>query len=451
MNISIFLFLLFVLQGLYWLVGFLSSRKVASHEDYFLAGKQVRFFPLMMTFLATQVGGGLVLGAAEEAFSFGWTVLLYPLGAALGLILLGSGTGKRLARFPVSTVAQIFEVFYGSSFLKKIASCLSIFSLFLILVAQIVASSKFVVSLGITSTPLFLVFWGVVILYTVRGGLKALISTDIAQALVFAIVFLGTFFIILGERSSLPPLPSWEWASSSVDISKLCGWFFMPLLFMVIEQDMGQRCFSGESGRVVSRASLVAGFLTLVICVVPVFLGVWAKQMGIEISSGSSVLMTVISTVTSPWITALVGCAVLAAIISTATSLMNAISSNLTSDFSWNSQGKTLFFAKMLSGGISVGALLMAFFCDQIVSLLILSYELSVSSLFIPIFMALFLKRGSVLAAVISMIAGAFGFVVFRIYPLPFPKEIMSVALSLLGYVIVEAMERRKRSLSAEI
>ena len=28
---------------------------------------------------------------------------------------------------------------------------------------------------------------------------------------------------------------------------KFCGWLLMPLLFMVIEQDMGQRCFAAKS------------------------------------------------------------------------------------------------------------------------------------------------------------------------------------------------------------
>lgn len=115
MNIVFFISLLFVLQIAYWIVGKLSAKSVTSEKDYFLAGKNVRFFPLMMTFLATQVGGGLVLGAADEAYQFGWPVLLYPLGASLGLLLLGSGIGRRLASFPVSTVAQIVEQVYGSA------------------------------------------------------------------------------------------------------------------------------------------------------------------------------------------------------------------------------------------------------------------------------------------------------------------------------------------------
>ncbi|MGL5626713.1 MAG: sodium:solute symporter family transporter [Candidatus Rhabdochlamydia sp.] len=132
MKFSIFISLLFGLQFFYCFIGLRVSKKVNSKEDYFLAGKNVRLFPLMMTFLATQVGGGIILGAADEAYQFGWPVIFYPLGAALGLILLGVGMGRKLAEFQVSTVAQIFEVVYRSAMLRKIASVLSVISLFVL-------------------------------------------------------------------------------------------------------------------------------------------------------------------------------------------------------------------------------------------------------------------------------------------------------------------------------
>lgn len=107
----------------------------------------------------------------------------------------------------------------------------------------------------------------------------------------------------------------------------------MPLLFMVIEQDMGQRCFAGASPKIVSRASFLAGIFTMIVCIVPVFFGSLANATNLQVPPQGSVLMTMIANTTSPFVTALVGCAVLAAIISTATSLINAISSNLSSDF----------------------------------------------------------------------------------------------------------------------
>jgi len=208
MNMSIFVFLLFALQGIYWLVGQRASKNLNTKEDYFLAGKSVRLFPLMMTFFATQVGGGAVLGASDNAFEVGWTALFYSLGMGLGFILLGSGIGRRLAGFKVSTVVEILEVVYKSVALRRVASVLSIISLFMIFVAQIIGSSKFLVSLGFSNTPLFIIFWAIVIFYTAQGGLKAVISTDIVQASFFSFVlFLCFGWVFFADSSTL----SFEW------------------------------------------------------------------------------------------------------------------------------------------------------------------------------------------------------------------------------------------------
>lgn len=436
MNLSLFVCLLFCLQFCYWIVGRHSSKNLKGQEDYFLAGKSVSFFPLMMTFLATQVGGGVILGAADEAYLFGWPVVLYPLGVSLGLILLGSGIGSRLAGLQVSTVAEIFEVIYGSIALRRVASILSVISLFMILVAQIIASNKFLVSLGVSNVPLFIAFWSVVVVYTTQGGLRAVISTDLVQAAFFSSILLLCFGFVLFSDPSVSLIEAPQLEKFANVSSKLCGWLLMPLLFMVIEQDMGQRCFAGASPQIVSRASFWAGVCTMIVCIVPVFFGSLANAAGIEVPKGGSVLMTAIASTTTPWMTALIGCAVLAAIISTATSLINAISSNLSSDFKlFHFQDiDPLWIVKGITCAISVGAIFFAFYFDNIVDLLIQSYELSVSCLFVPILLALFKKQGSFMAALNAIILGAMGSILFRIYPMEFPKEIASILLSLLGY-----------------
>lgn len=436
MKFSIFISLLFGLQFFYCFIGLRVSKKVNSKEDYFLAGKNVRLFPLMMTFLATQVGGGIILGAADEAYQFGWPVIFYPLGAALGLILLGVGMGRKLAEFQVSTVAQIFEVVYRSAMLRKIASVLSVISLFMILVAQIIASHKFLVSLGFNNIPLFILFWTIVIIYTTQGGLRAVISTDIVQASFFSIVFLLCFGFVLYSDPSVSALQTPQWGEVLPISSKLCGWLLMPLFFMIIEQDMGQRCFAGTSPQVVSKASFLAGMGTLLICIIPVFFGCLANAIGLEIPQGSSVLMLTIAKITNPWITALIGCAILAAIISTATSLINAISSNISSDFQLSLFQKmhTVGMARLITCIISITAIFFAFYFDNIVDLLMQSYELSVSCLFIPLLIALFKKQGSFLSALMAILFGLIGFFLFRIHPIGFPKEIASILLSLSGF-----------------
>lgn len=223
----------------------------------------------------------------------------------------------------------------------------------------------------------------------------------------------------------------------------------MPLLFMVIEQDMGQRCFAGASSRIVSQAALLAGFGTMLICIVPVFFGSLANTIGLEIPKGGSVLMATIAKTTNPWMTALVGCAVLAAIISTATSLINAISSNLSNDFKIPALqcSANMRMVQGLTCIISIAAIFFAFYFDNIVNLLIQSYELSVSCLFISIFIALFKRKGNFISALISILFGATGFFLFRLFPIAFPKEIASILLSLLGYSLGEMIAYYQRKM----
>lgn len=445
MNFTLFIIILCLLQLVCLLVGKRSSKGLQNQQDYFLAGKAVRFFPLMMTFVATQVGGGLVLGSAEEAFRFGWVVLLYPLGQVLGFVLLACGIGKRLAQFQVSTVAQLFEVVYQSSFLKRIASLLSIISLFMILVAQVIASQKFMISLGLNNDWLFIAFWGIVVIYTVLGGLKAVVSIDIVQAIFFLGIFaIGFGYILSLENVSFFHLVSSMGSNETIETisSKWSSWLLMPLLFMVIEQDMAQRCFAARSPAVVSRAAGYAALCTLSVSLIPIYIGVLGKTLGIEVPNGSSVFITIVKTVTNPVITALIGCAVLAVIISTAVSLINAVGSNLTQDFSLFNTGneKGVRLSRLVTAGIGTGSIFFSYYFDNVVNLLIQSYELSVCCLFIPIFAALFKKQGNLISAGLSISFGTIGFLFFHLVSVDFPKEIASIFLSLAGYCAGEAI-----------
>lgn len=442
MNLFVFVSTLFLLQIVCLIVGSKAMRSLKTQQDYFLGGRSIAFFPLMMTFVATQVGGGLVLGAAEEAYKYGWMVLLYPLGAILGLLLLACGIGRRMAEANVSTVAQLFESSFRSPGLKKIASLLSIISLFMILVAQIIASKKFMLSVGVDSALLFYLFWAIVIVYTALGGFKAVVSTDIVQATFFAVAFLLAIFYVYYSGTGFVDSVSAGEALDNFDVAKgkFCGWVLMPLLFMVIEQDMGQRCFAARSPKIVSMATAGAALVTLGLCTIPVYFGVMARRSGMSMTQGSSVFMNAVMAMTTPAIAGIVGCAVIAAIISTADSLINAISANISQDFdlSFLKGSKSVRTAQMLTGGIALLAMVFSLWFDNIVDLLIQSYDLSVSCLFVSVSTAIFKRHGNHLSAVLSIACGGTAFFAFKAFPAPLPSEICSVLISLSGYAVGE-------------
>src|SRR3990172_3905524 len=126
----------------YIFVGKRAAKKMETSDSYFLGGRALGFFSLALTFYATQFGGGSLMGAAEEAYSRGWIVLLYPAGACLGFLILALGFGAKLRSLGLSTVAELFERVYGSQALRKAASLISITTMFFILVGQGVAARK---------------------------------------------------------------------------------------------------------------------------------------------------------------------------------------------------------------------------------------------------------------------------------------------------------------------
>ncbi len=445
MNILLFIFALFGLQAICFFASLRSSKGMKTGDDYYLANRKVRFFPLMMTFVATQVGGGLVLGAAEEAYKFGWSVLFYPMGASIGLILLGLGMGRKLAQMQVSTIAELFEVIYGSKLLRKIASILSILSLFMILAAQFIASHKFMIAMGVTNELYFIAFWAIVIIYTAFGGLKAVIATDLIQAGFFIAIFLSCLGFVCWNQGSLPIIPT---QTFDFEYSKLIGWLCMPLFFMIIEQDMGQRCLATKSPKIVTKATIWAGITTMLICMIPILFGILAKSQGLIIPPGSSVLMTFMIQATNPTLAALMASAVLVAIISTADSLINAIGSNIAHDFGSNLK---LRASRVIGTTIGFAGILFSYYFNNIVDLLIQSYELSISCLFIPITAALFKTKGNPISAYLSITLGAASFLFFRFYPPELSRELLSLGISLLGYLAGEFYIRNSKILNQNL
>ena len=162
----------------------------------------------------------------------------------------------------------------------------------------------------------------------------------------------------------------------------------MPLLFMVIEQDMAQRCFAARSPRVVTKAAGYAALCTLLVCIFPVYVGILGKQMGVARLAGSSIFMDAIQALTNPYMSAFVACAVLMAVLSTAISLLNAVSSNLSQDFDFDgAKGEqSVQLSRKITALIGLAAVGGSFYLGEIVGLLIQSYELSFiasSSLFV--------------------------------------------------------------------
>jgi len=420
-----------------------ASKKAAKAvPDFFLANRSISTFLLTMTLIGTQIGGGFMLGTADAAFASGPNGIFYSLGLSVGLLILGLGYAAKLRTFLVKTIPELLKERYASCTLASMAAYLSIISLGGITVAQGIALKKFFLSMGFDSIVPYALSWGVVVAYTTWGGFLAVVWTDTIQALVMLALLCITFLGLLFPEFDMVKKTCLN-ANWSLDTA-LLPTLIMPALFMCIEQDIAQRCFAAKSPQTAKRACLISAALIAFFSFIPTLFGMVAKEMGI--SSDGSVFMNVLRSSSWPFLGPIAETTILLAIISTASSVLLAVSSNIAEDLL---AGKTSSrWITALVGGVSF---LLSLTGSNILGWLVGSYEISVAGLLVPTVMAVLTpkeKKMNRRAGLWSFSGGIIGYVFAKLFLPDVYQPFAYLSLSLvtygLGLVRVPTLEKVK-------
>jgi solute:Na+ symporter, SSS family len=449
MNYSVFLLFLVVIAIVTLVFGKITAKRAAkTYSDFYLSGRSVKFFSLMMTLLATQFGGGAIIGSSEAAYTSGWAAICYSLGIAIGFIILSMGIGGRFRTLNISTIPEVFEVAYQNAGLRRFAGLIYIISMFLILLAVCVAMRKFFYSIGFTNDTLYVLFWCVVIIYTMSGGLSAVIMADTLQIILVLSLFLIVFFTM--DASNLNLNPDLTPRASSIPV---ISWILMPCLFTIIGQDMGQRCFAAESPRAVFFATFGAGILMIVASLFPVYLGIIGAEAGI-VKGEEGIIMRVISMVTNPVMSSLFAGGILMAIMSTANSLLCSISLNIAMDIPWIRNlpaSSSKWVSRSVTFAVGMAAVLGSYLGNDVIPIMLEAYGLTVTTFFVPIIMALLFKRLSWFAGLASTIMGFSVFVLGMLLKpdLPdfMPKEVLGIGLSAIVFLVIQIKALRSKTM----
>ena len=444
MNITVF-FILFAILGIFYsIIGYKASTSIKSLDDYFLAGRKLGLFALTITLIATQLGGGVILGTSRESYNVGLYGLLYVVSITMGFIILASGIAARLRRFNVNTTAELFETRYKSIFLKKCASVFSMISLGGLLVAQVVASRNLMLSLNVYHELFFIFFWFFVIGYTMLGGLRAIVNNDIFQLSFIISVFCGIFVYELFTNSSgiintLFYSPAQFIVPQTFDLSRVFAIILIPACYSLIEQDIAQTIFAARTPRVAVVGTFLAGLFMILFSFIPVYFGMKAQILGMVIPEGANPLIYLFDTSYSPLIVTLVVYGVFAAIISTADALLCAISSHLVQDFNLAHNSKhALDISKAVMGAVGIITLIIGHYFTNIIDVIVGSYDIPVCTLFVPLMICYFSDKLSKSGAYLSVFMGLTGFILFKvlkIYPV-FSPEATSLFMSACGYIL---------------
>jgi len=448
-----FMLVLLSMATLYLILGIWSSLKVKSLQNYFLANRNLGVFKLTFALIASQLGSGMILGIAYRAYHVGFWGILYAVGMSLGFLILGLGLAGRMRALNINTVAELFEIHYGSYRLKLLASTLSIISLWGILLAQIVASKTLFLGLKITDPYLLISCWMFLIFYSMLGGLNSIVLIDIFQVTFIVVIFLFLFLSSIPSLISFS-LPQLKMAQNYFFDVK-ADWFnffpllLIPTLFSLIEQDVAQKFFAAKTKATATISAFLAGIFLVAFSCLPIFFGILARAKHVIVPQGANPLVSVLFLISSKSVFMLVMCAIIAAIASTASSILCAISSNVVQDFAkfLPMDNKSLLVTRTISFLIGIAALIISFSIEgDVLFILENSYRISVICLFVPTIIAYFSRSLSATAAWISIFCAVSGIISVQYFTITaIMKDLTPLSLSFVGYLITHLIVYKKK------
>ena len=274
-----------------WIAWWASGRKKnISSSDYFLAGKDEGWFVIGASLFASNIGSEIILGVSGAGARADMPMANFEILASLILIVLGWVFVPFYLRSGVYTMPEFLELRYSRA-CRNYLSVVSILAYILTKISLIIFAGALVFeTMGIP-------FWtGAIItvlatgFYTVLGGLKAVIYTDMVQSFILligtaAVTWFGlnqlggwdAMIDVIDKASLQPDHPPTSrffnlWRPSSDTDYPWTGMLFgAPILgvwYWCTDQFIVQRTLSARDIRNARRGALFAGSLKLL----PVFL-----------------------------------------------------------------------------------------------------------------------------------------------------------------------------------
>ncbi|KAF1464965.1 Sodium/glucose cotransporter 4, partial [Pygoscelis antarcticus] len=187
-------YFVFVLVGRIW-SSIRASRGTTG--GYFLAGRSMTWWPIGASLLSSNVGSGLFIGLAGTGAAGGLAVGGFEWNATWALLALGWIFVPVYIAAGVVTMPEYLQKRFGGQRIQIYMSILSlILYLFTKISTDIFSGALFIqISLGWNLYLSAVVLLAVTAVYTISGGLTAVIYTDVLQTLIMVLGALALMFL----------------------------------------------------------------------------------------------------------------------------------------------------------------------------------------------------------------------------------------------------------------
>lgn len=409
-------------------IGFYYFNKNKSTEDYYVGSRSIKASHVGLSIVATDVGGGFSIGLGGVGFMMGiagsWLLFTGLIGAWLTAVFLIPKIKRIDAAEKFLTYPDFLRYKYNDK-VALVAAVISGIGYLGFTGGQMLAGAKLASATILQTNPFgmdpikfaLLANAVVTILYTVIGGLKAVIYTDTIQWILLLsgliLVTIPATLIKIGGFSALKEaLPASHFSLTNIDIITFINWMVTIIPIWLIGMTLYQRMYACKNEEQAKKAWYIAGFFEYpVMAFTGVFLGMCARVVFPEADSEMALPM-LIRDVLPIGVTGIVIASYFSAIMSTADSCLMASSGNFVNDiierhFMKNTDPKKSIRLSMIATGvIGTLAVILALQFTNVLSAILYAYSFMVSGLFVPTVGAYFWDKSSSTGTMVGMISG---------------------------------------------
>ena len=264
-------------------IGLLAARRVHNSADYMVAGRSLPLYMNIATVFATWFGAETVLSVSATFAKDGLSGIPGdPFGASVCLILAALLFAKLFYRMNLLTIGDFYKQRYGKS-VEVVTSVAIVASYLGWTSAQMTALGLVIHTLSggaVSLNQAILLGAGVVLFYTIFGGMWSIAFTDLFQTVVILIGLTlvaalvgdlagGATKVITqaaadGKFNWMPADAKGWWA--------MAGAFCAFALGSVPQQDVFQRMTSAKDEKTAVRGTIIGGLLYFCFAFVPIFI-----------------------------------------------------------------------------------------------------------------------------------------------------------------------------------
>ena len=427
--------LVIIISLIFTLVGLVYSKRFQGINNYLTANRNIGFFSLSTSLVASALGAWILFGPASAATWGGiGAVIGYALGTAFPMIFL-IFLGKKIRNeFPKgSTLIEFLRKRFGKSLFKLIL-LMTIFYLFVFLCAEVTAVATLINY--ISGTELWitaLIILIATLTYTLYGGLRASIFTDIIQMIVILILLtISVFYLIsfTGDQFSFSFVKekSPHLLSSNYIPNYTAGltFFIAVAATNLFHQGNWQRVYAAKNDDVLKKSLILAFIVIIPIVLFMGFSGLVAVSIDPKVIPDLGFFSLLLRGQTE-FLSMVIIILGLSLTISTVDTLVNAISSLIVVDgkatFNFSKKIDYLRFSKFFIVALSTIAFIIASKGFSILYLFLLA-DLFCCAFVLTVFYSFYNKKLNEKTAYISIILGLIGG--FLLFPTPdFSKSLL--------------------------